>query len=68
MLFNIASALVALGSLTSLTSATVMHIVTVGKDGQLAFCPDSITAASGDLVQFQFYPKVSYFEKRALTC
>jgi len=45
-----------------------MHIVTVGKDGQLAFCPESITAASGDLVQFQFYPKVSYFEIRALTC
>jgi len=59
MLFNIASALVAISSLTSLASATVMHVVTVGKDGKLAFCPESITAASGDLVQFQFYPKVS---------
>jgi plastocyanin len=68
MLFNIASALLAIGSLTSLASATVMHVVTVGKDGKLAFCPESLTAASGDLVQFQFYPKVSYSWKHALTC
>jgi len=54
MKFQIASALLAL---STLASATVMHVVTVGKDGQLAFCPEQITAASGDLVQFQFYPK-----------
>jgi len=54
MKFQIASALLAL---SSVVSATVMHVVTVGKDGKLAFCPEQITAASGDLVQFQFYPK-----------
>jgi plastocyanin len=57
MLFNIASALVALSSFTALASTTAMHVVSVGKDGKLEFCPQSITAAQGDLVQFQFYPK-----------
>lgn len=55
MKFQLASSLLAL---SSVVSATVMHVVTVGKDGKLAFCPEQITAASGDLVQFQFYPKV----------
>lgn len=54
-MFQIATTLLALGTLAS---ATVMHVVTVGENGQLAFCPEQITAASGDLVQFQFYPKV----------
>lgn len=54
-MFQIATTLLALGTLTS---ATVMHVVTVGENGQLAFCPEQITAAAGDLVQFQFYPKV----------
>jgi len=40
-----------------MASAASMHVVSVGKDGKLAFCPDQITAAPGDLVQFQFYPK-----------
>jgi len=52
--FQIAATLLAL---TSAASATVMHVVSVGKDGNLAFCPDSIQAVPGDLVQFQFYPK-----------
>jgi len=47
----------ALFALASVASATVMHVVSVGKDGKLAFCPESITAAPGDIVQFQFYPK-----------
>jgi len=55
MKFGLVSTLLAL---SGMASATVMHIVSVGKNGQLAFCPDQITAASGDLVQFQFYPKV----------
>jgi len=54
MKFQLATSLLAL---SSMVSATVMHIVSVGKDGKLAFCPEQITAASGDLVQFQFYPK-----------
>jgi len=54
MKFQLAASLLAL---STVVSATVMHIVAVGKDGKLAFCPEQITAASGDLVQFQFYPK-----------
>ena len=48
----------ALLALSSVAQAAVMHVVSVGKDGQLAFCPDQIIAQPGDLVQFQFYPKV----------
>ena len=55
MMFQIATTLLAI---SALASATVMHVVTVGKDGQLKFCPEQITADDGDLVQFQFYPKV----------
>jgi plastocyanin len=56
MKFGIVSA--AFLALSGLTSATVMHIVSVGKNGALEFCPDEIIANPGDLVQFQFYPKV----------
>ena len=59
MKFQLASSLLAL---SSVVSATVMHIVTVGQGGQLAFSPEQITAASGDLVQFQFYPKVFHLQ------
>jgi len=45
-------------ALSSMVSAQTMHIVSVGKNGLLEFCPDQITANPGDLVQFQFYPKV----------
>src|SRR5579862_5826437 len=55
MKFGIVASLLAL---SSMANATVMHIVSVGKDGKLEFCPNQITANSGDLVQFQFYPKV----------
>jgi plastocyanin len=33
------------------------HLVTVG-DGGLTFSPANVVASPGDLVQFQFYPKV----------
>jgi hypothetical protein len=56
-MFQITTTLLALGTLAS---ATVMHVVTVGENGALAFCPEQITAAAGDLVQFQFYPKVPH--------
>ena len=65
MKFQLATSLLAL---SSVVSATVMHVVTVGKDGKLAFCPEQITAASGDLVQFQFYPKVFSSTSSRLTC
>jgi plastocyanin len=31
-----------------------MHVVTVGLNGTLTFSPDTVTAAVGDMVQFQF--------------
>jgi len=55
MMFQLATTLLAL---STLATAQVMHVVTVGENGQLAFCPEQITAEAGDLVQFQFYPKV----------
>ncbi|RPB20431.1 Cupredoxin, partial [Terfezia boudieri ATCC MYA-4762] len=39
------------------TASTKVHEVQVGsKDGKLVFTPDSLDAALGDSVQFQFYP------------
>lgn len=54
MKFQVASALFALAGTVA---GQTMHVVTVGNGG-LQFCPEQITAASGDLVQFQFYPNV----------
>jgi len=54
MKFQLAATLLAL---CGMARATTMHIVTLGKGGELVFCPDQITAEPGDLVQFQFYPK-----------
>ena len=35
------------------------HVIQVGgPNGSLTFSPENIKAAVGDLVQFQFYPKV----------
>jgi plastocyanin len=35
------------------------HIIQVGgPNGSLAFFPNNVKAAAGDLVQFQFHPKV----------
>jgi hypothetical protein len=47
----------ALLALVGTVSAQTMHVVTVGNGG-LQFCPEQITAATGDLIQFQFYPNV----------
>lgn len=48
----------ALAALASLASAqntgTKMHVVTVGINGTLKFSPESVTAAVGDMIQFQF--------------
>lgn len=35
--------------------AATTHVIGVG-DGGLVFKPDSITAAAGDMLEFQFYP------------
>jgi plastocyanin len=39
------------------TSTPTNHMVTVGKDGQLRYDPEFITAAVGDTVTYQFFPK-----------
>ena len=59
MKFQLAASVLAF---CGLASATTMHVVTVGKGGELKFCPEQITAEPGDLVQFQYYPKVSPYQ------
>jgi plastocyanin len=46
-------------SATSTSSSTPgVQTVTVGKDNALAFSPDSVTAAVGSSVEFQFYAPI----------
>jgi plastocyanin len=53
------------GSLSTATPSAVAglvntHIVEVGgPNGSLAFYPNNVVAAPGDLVQFHFHPKVT---------
>lgn len=43
------------------TAGTRVHVVKVGdENGGLVFSPADIKAAKGDMVQFQFYPRVSW--------
>jgi plastocyanin len=39
---------------TAQTTGTKMHVVTVGINGTSKFSPESIVAAVGDMIQFQF--------------
>lgn len=48
--------LLASAALLSLAGAA-KHIVDVGKNGVLAFTPNSTVAAVGDIVEFHYYPK-----------
>jgi plastocyanin len=36
----------------------MVHVVHVGANGTLTFSPDDLQVNAGDMVQFQFYPKV----------
>jgi plastocyanin len=49
----------------SLVQAT-QYTVTVGANGELAFNPDTITAAAGDTVAFQFLGGVKYLIGKCL--
>jgi plastocyanin len=40
------------------------HIVTLGQGGQLVFTPNSITAAIGDTVTFQFLAGVRFYSRQ----
>lgn len=42
--------------LAQYAAAATTHSVTVGETG-LVFDPDTVTAAVGDLVSFEFYPR-----------
>ncbi|KAF8437847.1 Cupredoxin [Terfezia claveryi] len=56
MLFSKVAIFTTLAGLVSAQS-TKVHVVKVGdKDAKLIFTPDSLDAALGDSVQFQFYP------------
>ncbi|KAF8861458.1 Cupredoxin [Acephala macrosclerotiorum] len=41
---------------TTTSSVAGVHVVTVGEGGKLAFSPNSITAAVGEIVEFHFFP------------
>ena len=43
-----------------------VHVVQVGLNGSLAFSPDSITANPGEIVQFQFMAKVTFYPTNIL--
>ncbi|KAL7951378.1 Cupredoxin [Trichoderma barbatum] len=44
--------------LSAVSAAPSLQLVTVGKDGALQYSPDTITAAVGSQVEFQFYGPV----------
>jgi len=46
----------AAASTTSSSSVAGVHVVTVGAGNNLAFSPNNITAAVGEIVEFHFYP------------
>ena len=52
LLLGAASAALAAGDAPS------THVVTVGADNMLVYNPSTIFASAGDIIQFQFYPKV----------
>jgi len=55
---GIASAATTTSSAATPSGSVKAHVVQVSdKNGDITFTPDSITAAPGELVQFQFYPQ-----------
>lgn len=38
-------------------SSGITHTITVGDNGNLAYSPNNITAAIGDVLSFEFHPK-----------
>jgi plastocyanin len=51
--------LLPLALLVSISEASKNYIVTVGKGSQLKFDPETLTAAAGDTITYQFFAKVS---------
>jgi plastocyanin len=52
-------ALLPLALLLSISEASKNYVVTVGKGSQLKFDPETVTAAAGDTITYQFFAKVT---------
>lgn len=55
MLFSIAALLLLQGFGHAQSTSSSLQVVTVGENGNLRYSPESITAAVGSQVEFQFY-------------
>jgi plastocyanin len=53
-----ALAFLPLSLLLSISEASQNYVVTVGKDSQLKFNPETLNAAVGDTITYQFFAKV----------
>jgi len=51
-------AILPLSLLLSISEASKNYVVTVGKGSQLKFDPETLTAAVGDTITYQFFAKV----------
>jgi len=60
------SAFASLFVLGASLAQAAQHIVTVGANGKLAFNPNTVTAAVGDTVAFQFLGGVKYIIGKCL--
>jgi hypothetical protein len=58
IVFSSLSLVAAVRGLSTSASQVTVHVVQVGPDGQLSFSPENIQANPGDMVQYQFHPKV----------
>ena len=61
-----AAAMAAASTVAASMGMETVHVVQVGSNGSLTFSPNNVIAAVGDLVQFQFNPKVSLFHPFAI--
>ena len=58
IVFSSLSLVTAVRGSSSSASQVTVHVVQVGPDGQLSFSPENVQANPGDMVQYQFHPKV----------
>ena len=61
-----AAAMAAASTVAASMGMETVHVVQVGSNGSLTYSPNNVIAAVGDLVQFQFNPKVSLFHPFAI--
>jgi plastocyanin len=58
IIFASLSLVAAVRGQTGSSGQVKVHVVKVGWNGQLSFSPENIQANPGEMVQFQYYPKV----------